>query len=106
MSYDHSVSLIDQELWTCELMSRIMGYDHSLSLKEFLNQLNLFYILYVYICNKSKVMSTRANRPHYGLRPLSKLKGYILKIIYYVMIVYILKQFLVLVSCSAIMLSF
>jgi hypothetical protein len=37
----------DQELWARELMSCIMGCDHSLSLKEFLNQFNL---LYIYIC--------------------------------------------------------
>jgi hypothetical protein len=36
-----------QELWTRELMTRIMNYDHSLSLKEYLNQLNL---LYIFIC--------------------------------------------------------
>jgi hypothetical protein len=34
----------DQELWTRELMCRIMCCDHSLSLKEFLDQLNLLYI--------------------------------------------------------------
>jgi hypothetical protein len=28
----------------CELMGHIMCYDHSLSLKEFVNQLNLLYI--------------------------------------------------------------
>jgi hypothetical protein len=33
-------------------------------LKEFLNELNLLYI-----CNKSRVINTRANVPHYGLRP-------------------------------------
>jgi hypothetical protein len=39
---------IDQELWTYELMGRIMDCDHSLDLKEFLNQLNLLYI-YIYL---------------------------------------------------------
>jgi hypothetical protein len=34
----------DQELWTRELMCRIMGCDHSLGIKEFLDQLNLLYI--------------------------------------------------------------
>jgi hypothetical protein len=33
----------DQELWARELICRIMGCDHSLGLKEFLNQLNLLY---------------------------------------------------------------
>ncbi len=37
----------DQELWARELMCRIMGRDHSLGLKEFLDQLNL---LYIWIC--------------------------------------------------------
>jgi hypothetical protein len=31
----------DQELWTREIMSCIIGCDHSLDLKELLNQLNL-----------------------------------------------------------------
>jgi hypothetical protein len=35
---------IDQEFWTCEVMGRIMCYDHFLGLKEFLSQLNLPYI--------------------------------------------------------------
>jgi hypothetical protein len=40
----------NQELLTYELMCRIMGCDHSLGLKEFLDQLNLLYIwIYVYI---------------------------------------------------------
>jgi hypothetical protein len=34
----------DQKLQTRKLMCRIMGYDHSLDLKEFLDQLNLLYI--------------------------------------------------------------
>jgi hypothetical protein len=38
---------IDQELWTCKLMCHIMGCDHSLGLKQFLDQLNL---LYIWIC--------------------------------------------------------
>jgi hypothetical protein len=33
----------DQELWARELICRIIGCDHSLGLKEFLNQLNLLY---------------------------------------------------------------
>jgi hypothetical protein len=36
-----------QELCARELMCRIMGCDHSLGLKEFLNQFNL---LYIWIC--------------------------------------------------------
>jgi hypothetical protein len=64
------IFIIDQELWVCELMSCIMGYDHSLSLKEFLNQLNLLYI-----CNRSRVMGTRANEPHYELGPFSRPEG-------------------------------
>jgi hypothetical protein len=39
-----------------------MGCDHSLSLKEILNQFNLLYIY-----NKSKIMGTRTNESHYGL---------------------------------------
>jgi hypothetical protein len=35
----------EQELWVHELMYRIMGCDYSLGLKEFLDQLNLLYIL-------------------------------------------------------------
>jgi hypothetical protein len=38
---------IDQELWACKLMCHIMGCDHSLGLKQFLDQLNL---LYIWIC--------------------------------------------------------
>jgi hypothetical protein len=34
----------DHELWLHELMYRIMDCDHSLSLKDFLDQLNLIYI--------------------------------------------------------------
>jgi hypothetical protein len=34
----------DQELWTHKLMCRIICCDHSLDLKEFLDQLNLIYI--------------------------------------------------------------
>jgi hypothetical protein len=34
----------DQELLTCKIMYRIIGYDHSLSLREFLDQFNLLYI--------------------------------------------------------------
>jgi hypothetical protein len=37
----------DQELWACELIHCIMSCDHSLDIKEYLNQLNLFFI---YIC--------------------------------------------------------
>jgi hypothetical protein len=33
-----------QELWSCELMCRIMGWDHYMGLKEFLDQFNLLYI--------------------------------------------------------------
>jgi hypothetical protein len=43
-----------------ELMTHIMDYDHSLDLKEFLNQLN-----FLYIYNNSKIIGTRANEPHY-----------------------------------------
>jgi hypothetical protein len=46
---------IDQELWACELMCRIM----TLGLKEFLNQLNLLSFLNMFIfCNRSRVMNT------------------------------------------------
>jgi hypothetical protein len=34
----------DQELWAPEIIDHIMGCNHSLGLKNFLNQLNLFYI--------------------------------------------------------------
>jgi uncharacterized membrane protein YeiB len=37
----------DQELWTHELMCRIMSYDYSLGLIELLDQLNL---LFIWIC--------------------------------------------------------
>jgi hypothetical protein len=40
-------------------MRHIMSYDHSLCLKEFLNQLNLLYICIFYIRNRSRVMGTR-----------------------------------------------
>jgi hypothetical protein len=43
----------DQELCARDLMSHIMGCDHSLGLKEFLNQLN-----FLYIYNRSRVMIT------------------------------------------------
>jgi hypothetical protein len=36
---------IDEELCARELMCHIMGCNYSLSLKEFLDQLNLIYIL-------------------------------------------------------------
>jgi hypothetical protein len=42
------IFITDQELWVRELMSCIMGCDHSLGLKEILNQLNLLY-LYMFI---------------------------------------------------------
>jgi hypothetical protein len=54
----------DQELWAS---------DHSLGLKDFLDQLNL---LYIWICNKSRVIDTRANGPHYRLEPPSRPEGY------------------------------
>jgi hypothetical protein len=53
-----------------------MGYEHSLCFKEFLDQLILLYFRYVYIYNKSKIMYTRANNSHYGLRPLSEPEKY------------------------------
>jgi hypothetical protein len=34
----------DQGLWAPQLMCRIMEYDHSLALKEILDQLTLLYI--------------------------------------------------------------
>jgi hypothetical protein len=40
-----------------ELMDCIMGYDNSLILKEFLNQLNNSISTYVYSYNRSKIMS-------------------------------------------------
>jgi hypothetical protein len=36
-----------QEFWARELICRIMSCDHSLGLKDFLDQLNL---LYIWIC--------------------------------------------------------
>jgi hypothetical protein len=60
---------IDQELWARELIDHIMGWNHSLGFKDFLNQLNLLYI-----CNRSRVMDRRANN---GLRPLFGPEGYI-----------------------------
>jgi hypothetical protein len=80
-----------------------MCYDHSLYLKKILDQHNLLYIRYVYICNRSRVMSMRDNEPYYGLQPLSNPKD-ILKFIYYFMILflteYIFKHFLLLVPFS------
>jgi hypothetical protein len=46
----------DQKLCTRELMSHIMNCDHSLGLKEYLNQLNL---LYIYISLYSHVVTKR-----------------------------------------------
>jgi hypothetical protein len=67
----------DQELCARELIYCIMGYDHSLGLKEFLYQLNLFYIFeYIYIYNRSRVIDMRANGRYYGLQPLSRPEEY------------------------------
>jgi hypothetical protein len=49
---------INQELQPHMLIGRIMSYDYSLDLKEFLNQINL---LYVYICDRSRVMCMQVN---------------------------------------------
>jgi hypothetical protein len=35
---------IDQELWTRELICRIMGCDHFMGLKDFLDKFNFLYI--------------------------------------------------------------
>jgi hypothetical protein len=62
----------DQVLCGHELVERIMKCDHSMGLKECLNQLNL---LYIYIClylQHTKSYDTQGNRPQYGLRPLSE----------------------------------
>jgi hypothetical protein len=65
-------------------MSRVMGCDHSLGLKEFLNQLNL---LYIYVCLY-----------------LQQIRKDILKFIYCFMIlfltIYSFKYFLLLVPFS------
>jgi hypothetical protein len=65
-----------QELCAHELMCRNMAYDHSSGLKEFLNQLNFSIFKYAYIYNRSRIIDTRVNGPHYGLRPLSRPEGY------------------------------
>jgi hypothetical protein len=67
-----SIFTTDQELCTHKVMSRIMGCNHSLGFKEFLNQLNMLYI-----CNRSKVMGTQANGLNYDLRSLSGSELYI-----------------------------
>jgi hypothetical protein len=44
------IFITDQELCARELISYIIGYNHSLSLKEILNQFNLIYIcIYLYL---------------------------------------------------------
>jgi hypothetical protein len=70
------IIIIDQGLWTHELMCRIMSCDQSLTLNKF--YINLIYSIfeYVYIYNRSRVMSMRANGPHYGLRLLYVSEGY------------------------------
>jgi hypothetical protein len=89
----------DLKLWTCELMCRIMSCNHSLGLKEFLDQLNLLYIFgYIYTYNRLRVMSMQVNELHYGLRHSLQRKD-ILKFVYYFMIlfltVYIFKYFFI-----------
>jgi hypothetical protein len=42
------IFIIDQELLAHELMGRIIDCDHSLSFKQFLNQLDLLYI-YIFL---------------------------------------------------------
>jgi hypothetical protein len=50
---------------------RIIKQDPSyIYFEEFFNQLNLIYFSYVYIYNRSRVTSTRANKSYYGPRPL------------------------------------
>jgi hypothetical protein len=66
----------NQELRAHKLMCRIIGYEHSLGLKEFLVNLICSIFGYVYIFNRLRVMSTRTNEPHYELQPLSSLKRY------------------------------
>jgi hypothetical protein len=46
-------------------MCCIMGYDNSLCLKEFLDQLIFSIFGYVYICNRLRVMDMQANRSYY-----------------------------------------
>jgi hypothetical protein len=58
----------------CVLRDEINKARSYLHIYIFLNELNLIYFEYVYIYNKSRVMSTRANESYYGLRPLSESK--------------------------------
>jgi hypothetical protein len=38
---------MDQELWECELMGHIMGYDHSLRQKDILKIVYCFMIVFL-----------------------------------------------------------
>jgi hypothetical protein len=67
---------IDQELWARELMCRIMGCNQSLDLKEFLDQLNLLYILIcLYFTIDQELWAHKLMDDMYGLRPLFGPKG-------------------------------
>jgi hypothetical protein len=94
----------DQELWSHELMCRIMVCDHSLGLKEFLDQLNL---LYTWIC-----LYLVTDQELWACKLMNFIMGYdhslhqkeVIKFAYCFMIlfliVYIFKHFLLLVPFS------
>jgi ABC-type microcin C transport system permease subunit YejE len=99
----------NKELWAHELMWRIMGCDHSLSLKEFLDQLNLIYIwicLYFVIDQEywaCKLMDYIMDCDH------SLGQKEVLKFIYYFMIIFLIVYILLVPFShqgSAIMFSF
>jgi hypothetical protein len=94
----------DQELCTHELMCRIMGCDHSLGLKEFLDQLNLLYIWICLYFAIDQELWTRKLMDHIMGYDHSLGRKELLKFVYCFMIifliVYIFKHFLLLVSFS------
>jgi hypothetical protein len=53
-------------------MCHIMSCDYSLGIKELLNQLNFS----IFATDQKLWTRERANRPNYGIRSLSRLKGY------------------------------
>jgi hypothetical protein len=70
------ILITHQELLARDLMCRIMDCDHSLGLKEFFISTKFALYLNIFIfCNRTRVMSTQSNGPHYGLRLLSGPEG-------------------------------
>jgi hypothetical protein len=75
----------NQELWT----RKLMGCDYSLDLKEFLNQLNLLYILYMFIFAIDQELWPRELMCHIMGYDHSLGRNDILKFIYYFMIIFL-----------------